>query len=67
MDYIRWKKPVRAGDALSCRRTVLEKRASGSSPGAGLARQRGEAVNQRAELVLEMEGWGMFERRPSWS
>jgi acyl dehydratase len=64
VDHIRWKKPVRAGDTLSYRRTVLEMRASGSRPGAGLVKQRWEAVNQHGEPVLEMEGWGMFGRRP---
>ena len=34
-------------------------------PGAGLVRSRWEAVNQHGELVMTMEGWGMFGRRPS--
>jgi acyl dehydratase len=65
VDEIRWLKPVRPGDTLTYRRTVLESRASASRPGVGLVKQRWEAANQRGELVLSMEGWGMFGRRPA--
>jgi acyl dehydratase len=65
LDNIRWLKPVRAGDTVSYSRVVLESRASASRPGAGLVRSRWEAVNQHGELVMTMEGWGMFGRRPS--
>lgn len=65
LDNIRWLKPVRAGDTVSYSRVVLESRASASRPDAGLVKSRWEAVNQRGELVMTMEGWGMFGRRPS--
>jgi acyl dehydratase len=65
VDEIRWLKPVRPGDTLTYRRTVLESRASASRPGVGLVKQRWEAANQRGELVHSMEGWGMFGRRPA--
>jgi acyl dehydratase len=65
VDEIRWLKPVRPGDTLRYRRTVLESRASASQPGVGLVKQRWEALNQHGELVLSMEGWGMFGRRPA--
>lgn len=64
VDSIRWLKPVRPGDTLTYRRVVLESRASGSRPNAGLVKSRTEALNQRGELVLSMEAWGMFGRRP---
>lgn len=64
LDNIRWLKPVRPGDTITYRRVVLEARASKSRPDAGLVKSRTEAVNQRGELVLTMEGWGMFGRRP---
>jgi acyl dehydratase len=63
VDSVRWLKPVRPGDTLTYTRTVLETRASSSRPGIGLVKQRWEAVNQNAELVLTMEGWGMFGTR----
>jgi acyl dehydratase len=63
MDNIRWLKPVRSGDTLTYRRTVLEARASMTRKGVGLVKQRWDAVNQHGELVLTMDGWGMFGRR----
>jgi acyl dehydratase len=63
LDNIRWLKPVRPGDTLTYSRIVLESRASTTRKGVGLVKHRWEAVNQRAELVLTMEGWGMFGRK----
>jgi acyl dehydratase len=64
LDSIRWLKPVRPGDTIAYRRVVLESRASQSRKDVGLVKSRWEAVNQDGELVLTMEGWGMFGRRP---
>lgn len=64
VDSIRWLKPVRPGDTITFRRTVLESRPSNSRPGAGLIRSRWEAVNQDSDVVMTMEGWGMLGRRP---
>ena len=63
IDSIRWLKPVRPGDTIAYRRIVLESRASSTRKGVGLVKHRWEAVNQRGELVLTMEGWGMFGRK----
>jgi acyl dehydratase len=63
IDNIRWLKPVRPGDTVTYSRIVLESRASTTRKGVGLVKHRWEAVNQRAELVLTMEGWGMFGRK----
>jgi acyl dehydratase len=63
IDNIRWLKPVRPGDTVSYSRVVLESRASTSRKGVGLVKHRWEALNQRGELVLTMEGWGMFGRK----
>jgi len=64
VDNIRWLAPVKAGDTLSYRFTVLEARASRSRPDAGLMRTQWEAVNQDGVRVLSMEGWSMIGRRP---
>jgi hypothetical protein len=48
----------------SDRRTVVEARASITRKGVGLVKHRWEAVNQHGELVLTMQGWGMFGQRP---
>jgi acyl dehydratase len=63
IDNIRWVKPVRPGDTIAYSRIVLESRASTTRKGVGLVKHRWEAVNQRGELVLTMEGWGMFGRK----
>ena len=64
VENVRWLKPVRAGDTIRYSRVVLESRASASRPDVGLVKSRWEAINQDGELVMTMEGWGMFGRRP---
>jgi acyl dehydratase len=65
LDNIRWLAPVRAGDTITYRRKTLAVRPSESKPGIGLVQSRWEATNQRGEVVMTMEGWGMFRRRPA--
>ena len=63
VDNVRWLKPVRPGDTIRARRLVLETRASQSKPRIGIVKHRWEVFNQHGELVMSMEGYGMFERR----
>jgi acyl dehydratase len=63
VENLKWTRPVYAGDTLRVRLTVLEARPMNSKPHVGLVRSRWEALNQHDEVVLEMEGWGMFGRR----
>ena len=63
LDNVRWLKPVRPGDTIRATRTVLETRASKSRPDMGVVKTRWEVFNQDDELVLTMEGHGMFLRR----
>src|SRR5512145_227468 len=63
VDNVRWLKPVRPGDTIRARRTVLESRVSQSRPEMGLVKTRWEVFNQDGELVMTMEGYGMFRRR----
>lgn len=63
LESLRWTAPVRPGDTLRMRLTVLAKRVMQSRPGVGLVDTRWELFNQRDERVLEMRGWGMFARR----
>ena len=65
LDNIRWLKPVRPGDSITYRRIVLATRPSKSLPGVGLMQGRLEAKNQKGELVMTNEGWGLFGRRPT--
>lgn len=63
IDEVKWMKPVRPGDALSVRHTVLETRLSKSRPGVGLVRNKSEVLNQRGEIVLEANYTVMFGKR----
>ena len=63
IDKLRWLRPVRAGDTLRVRMTVLEARQSKSRPQIGLLRSAWDVFNQHDELVMSMEGWGMFGPR----
>jgi acyl dehydratase len=64
IDEIRWTKPVRPGDLLSGRGTVLEVTPSRSKPDRGALRIRYEIRNQRGEVVMSMIAIGIFGRRP---
>ena len=63
LDNIRWLAPVRAGDTITYRRVIMAARPSESKTEVGLLQSRSEAVNQRGEIVMTMEGWAMFRRR----
>jgi acyl dehydratase len=63
IDETKWLKPVRPGDALTVRHTVLEARPSKSRPDIGLVRHQCEVLNQRGERVMEMRFTSMFGKR----
>lgn len=63
LENIRWLKPVRPGDTLRLRTVVLEARTLDSKPHVGLVRMRWEMLNQNNEEVMQMESYGMFQRR----
>ena len=63
IDQLRWYKPVRPGDRLRARVTILEKRRSQSKPDRGVMRARQEVINQDGETVMSIEGMGMYRCR----
>ena len=63
IDSLRWTRPVHPGDTLSVRLTTLETRPMASRRSVGLVLSKWEVLNQRREVVLTMQGWGMFGRR----
>jgi acyl dehydratase len=63
VEEVRWHKPVRPGDRLTLRRTVLEARPLKSRPGWGLVRFRFELINQAGEVVMTQLSVNMFGRR----
>jgi acyl dehydratase len=56
VDEVRWLKPVRPGDRLSVRVTVLEVRRSESKPDRGLVRSFIEVLNQDMAVVMSFKG-----------
>lgn len=54
VDELRWPRPVRPGDTLRVRATVLQARRSKSKPDRGIIRSATEAVNQHGETVLRL-------------
>jgi acyl dehydratase len=65
LDELRWLRPVRPGDALSLRVTVLEARPSRSRPGEGIVRSHVEVLNQRGEAVMSLNPINFIRRRPA--
>ena len=65
IENLKWLKPVRPGDTISARRTTLDTRASKSKPDIGIVNNLWEVFNQKGELVMSMQGHGMFRRRNS--
>lgn len=63
IDKLRWLKPVRPGDVLRARFTVLEARTSNSRPDWGIVRSKGEVLNQMDEVVMDVEAVNFFGRR----
>ena len=59
VDEVRWLKPVRPGDKLSVRVTVLEARRSESKPDRGIVRSLVEVLNQDMAVVMSFKGMTM--------
>ena len=64
VDELRWLKPVRPGDTLTARLTVIEATASRSRPDRGIVRTRMELMNQDGETVMTITGVNFISRRP---
>jgi acyl dehydratase len=65
IDELRWVRPVRPGDALSVRVTVLEVRPSRSKPDRGLLRSRIEVLDRDGAIVMTLVALNMLRRRPT--
>lgn len=64
VDELRWLLPVRPGDVLSIRVTVLEARRSRSKPDRGIVRSAVAVLNQRGETVLTVTAMNFLLGRP---
>ena len=56
VDEVRWLVPVRPGDALSIRVTILEVKQSRSKPDRGTVKTFVEVLNQKREVVMSLRG-----------
>lgn len=64
VENIRFVKPVRAGDRLRARYTVLVAEPSAKRPTRGKVLGRTELLNDADDVVYSMDGWTLIGRRP---
>ncbi len=63
IDEIRWPRPVRPGDTLHVRATVLEARRSASKPDQGIIKTRAELTNSSGDLVMTLTAVNFVQAR----
>jgi acyl dehydratase len=63
IDELRWLKPVRPGDVLRVRVTVVEATPSRSRPDRGMVRSFVEVLNQDGDVVMSMKPMNIIARR----
>jgi acyl dehydratase len=63
VDELRWMLPVRPGDSLSIRITILETKRSRSKPDRGIVRSLVEVMNQNKEVVMSLKTLSIFRCR----
>jgi acyl dehydratase len=61
----KWLAPIRPGDRIKARATVLETRASRSRPDMGIVKFRFELIDTSGQTVLALIVSPMFGRRPN--
>ena len=62
--YVKWLHPVRPGDALRLRATVIECRRSEKCPELGVLRWRWRLYNAHNTEVLDLEATSLFDLSP---
>ncbi len=65
VDALRWLKPVRPGDTLSVRVTIVETKRSRSKPDRGYVRTSVEVFNQKGDVVMTWKSGGLVRSRHS--
>ena len=63
VENIRFLKPVRAGDRLTARYTVLVAEPSAKRPTRGKILGRSELLDEGGDVVYSMDGWTLIGRR----
>lgn len=64
-DELRWIRPVRPGDALSIRVTIIETKRSHSKPDRGIVLSYIEVLNQEEKVVMSMKAVNLLLCRPN--
>lgn len=64
VDELRWTAPVRPGDRLTGRSTIVDSRPSATNPSRGTVFTQNEVFNQEETLVMTLKARGFFARRP---
>lgn len=67
MDELRWPAPVRPGDRLFVRVTVIEARQSASKPDRGMVRILIEVLNDKGVVVMSVKAVTLVRCRPAGS
>lgn len=63
VDELRWLRPVRPGDTLRIRLTILETKRSQSKPDRGMIRNMIEVLNQTGEVVMTLKAMTLIRAR----
>jgi acyl dehydratase len=63
IDELRWPRPVRPGDTLHIRATVLESKRSRSKPDRGIVWTLAEVLNQNGEVVMSIKAMTLIRCR----
>jgi acyl dehydratase len=63
IDELRWPRPVRPGDVLRVRVTVLESKRSRSKPDRGIVWAFSEVLNQKGEVVMSVKAMTLIRCR----
>ena len=62
--YVKWPHPVRPGDRLTVRATVVEVRRSKGQSALGILRWRWQLFNAKSTEVLDLEATSLFDLAP---
>jgi acyl dehydratase len=65
VENLRFRKPVRAGDRLAARWTVLVAEPSARRPTLGKILGRTEVLDEGGDVVYQVDGWSLIGRRPA--
>jgi acyl dehydratase len=63
LDELRWPSPLRPGDTVRMRATILETRVSRSKPDRGIIRTKGELITNDDRVVMQLMAASLMRRR----